>query len=209
MATLDYSGYILRSSKSSVAWTAKSLPNGYSATNVELGANDDLCVTDSNGWAWGLKSGYTTYSNITGIPELALKLACYSYGSNAMALLGESGSVYFYGTGSFSRIIDGSTNPMTDVCIAADGTIQTVNSDGTRFLYSGGVLSTQETGKNYYQLHCSLTYTDLVAVSDTYPFLDYRMASGSMSEFSTAIQWLSVYNGNVIGTDGVNVLVWS
>jgi hypothetical protein len=210
ICALSAVGAIKCTPRTTTSWTSYPLPNSLVVVHMDVGTNNDLCVVDQNGTPWGLKSGMTTYQNIT-IPtgDPLVRMACYAYSNNAMLGIGQSGSVYIYGSGGPTLLINGATNPMADGCIAADGSIQLLDSNGARYTYSGGSLTEHETENYYFQINCGTSSSDVVATSAVYPFLDYEMVSGGMSQFSSGMDWLAIDAGTIVGTDGNNVKLWS
>lgn len=197
---LDVNGFIKTSPKSSISWSNKNLPNSLIAIDVGVGTNDDAFAVDQNGVGWAIKAGFSTWVELSA-PEGMTLLRGYSYSSDAMVFLGDTtNSVYKLISSTWTKIIDGSTIPMFDVAIAQDGSIHTLDSYGTRYLYSGTTLSTVETGRTYCQLAVSTSASDMVAVDAAFPLIDYKKISGTMTQIDTGLQYLSIYDGNVIAS---------
>jgi hypothetical protein len=110
--------------------------------------------------------------------------------------------VWKYGAGSWVQIADSSTRAVYSASIASDGSIHGVDANGYYVVYSGSGYTWNQQGSsnNYYQVEAKTSSSDVVVVSTNYPYQDFYLNSGSLSQFSTTKSWLSIYGGNIIGT---------
>lgn len=205
MWVLDTAGNLWSSSKSVINYVPRSIPNGYTAISVDVGTNDDVAVVDQFNNLYVLKYGQSNWVSIP-TPVGAQVVDIYAYASNAMVMVDIYGNVWKFGSGSWSQISSGVY--YTDATIAADGSIFGTDGSGNLLQYSSGTTWTSLFANGgYYQVSAGLSYNDVVAVSSTFPIIDYRRNGSNLNQIGTTLNWLSIYNGNVLGTDGSRVYV--
>lgn len=215
---MDYNGLMKSTSKTTIQWISKSLPNNVIAIYLEVAPNNDACVVDEFYDVRVLKSGNTNWVTlpVVSTTETVIKVALFGYTSGGIIANTYEGSVFKFSGSSWTQLSSYTTFPIVHVAIAGDGSIFGLTPSGSLHQYNTTSSAWSSTaissGQNLSQVSAGHTSDELVATSSNVLFPNFvKSGSGLSSSLLGASNksWLSHGGDKITGCDSSNVYLWN